>query len=207
MFFTILEIFEKNSVTGGLFTITTSLAQSKYGSGASFNLLQGLPASSALYMDLMLVTMQIFLSMVIGTSAFFQDVEEKLSIPKGKKKIQRSPIFFQSFTGVIVPCNISTVFLELTKKCKLRFNDGNLRFGLSAIFRHSLHLFVSIFCHLLLLIFFDFSLFLSYPDIKPIQSLFLLQFPFPFFQQFQDSWDFRIQGIFFLLFAFFPTGF
>lgn len=29
--------------------------------------------------------MQIFLSMVIGTSAFFQDVEEKLSIPKGKK--------------------------------------------------------------------------------------------------------------------------
>jgi len=77
-----------STVTGGLFTITTSLAQSKYGSGAYFNLLQGLPPSSALYLDLTLVSMQIFLSMVIGTSAFFQDVEDKLEIPSGKEIVE-----------------------------------------------------------------------------------------------------------------------
>jgi len=72
-------------VTGGLFIVTTSIGFVKYGAaGLRYNLLQGLPATVPLYTDILLVTMQIALSMVVGASALFQDIEDKLGVPRGK---------------------------------------------------------------------------------------------------------------------------
>lgn len=63
--------------------VTAVIAFQKYGNNLYFNILQGLPRTGALDLDLALVTAQIFLSMVIGTSALFQDIEDKLGIPRG----------------------------------------------------------------------------------------------------------------------------
>ncbi|KAK3926752.1 Amino acid transporter AVT1B [Frankliniella fusca] len=69
-------------VTGLLFMITTAIATWKYGAALRYNLLQGLPASTPLYVNVLLVTLQICLSMVVGGSALFQDIEDKLNIPR-----------------------------------------------------------------------------------------------------------------------------
>lgn len=66
--------------------MTAVIACQKYGNNIYFNILQGLPRTGTLDLDLSLVTAQIFLSMVIGTSALFQDVEDKLGVPRGNFK-------------------------------------------------------------------------------------------------------------------------
>ena len=63
--------------------VTTGIAIWKYGAALRYNLLQGLPAGTLLYVDLLLVTVQIALSMVVGGSALFQDIEDTLNIPRG----------------------------------------------------------------------------------------------------------------------------
>ena len=70
---------------GSLFFITTVTAVLKYGMYTQRNLLQDLPAGFVLYGDILLVTLQIFLSMVLGGSAMFQDVENRLGIPSGNE--------------------------------------------------------------------------------------------------------------------------
>lgn len=69
-------------VTGLLFMVTTGIATWKYGAALRYNLLQGLPAGTLLYVNVLLVTLQICLSMVVGGSALFQDIEDKLNIPR-----------------------------------------------------------------------------------------------------------------------------
>lgn len=63
--------------------VTTGIAIWKYGAALRYNLLQGLPAGTPLYINVLLVTVQIALSMVVGGSALFQDIEDKLNIPRG----------------------------------------------------------------------------------------------------------------------------
>ncbi|XP_071450963.1 uncharacterized protein mah [Hetaerina americana] len=69
-------------VTGSLSMITTIIALHKYGNLATPNLLQGLPGSYMLYFNVLLVTVQICLSMVVGGSALFQDIEDTLGISR-----------------------------------------------------------------------------------------------------------------------------
>ncbi|XP_046396959.1 amino acid transporter AVT1H-like [Ischnura elegans] len=69
-------------VTGGLSMITTIIALHQYGDLARPNLLQGLPGSYMLYFNVLLVTLQICLSMVVGGSALFQDIEDTLGVPR-----------------------------------------------------------------------------------------------------------------------------
>lgn len=71
------------SVTGSLFMVTTLLGFFTYGNQLRYNLLQGLPPSDILYLDVLLVTLQICLSMVVSGTALFQDVEDKLGISRG----------------------------------------------------------------------------------------------------------------------------
>jgi hypothetical protein len=54
-----------------------------YGGGVRANLTQGLPITLPLYVDILLITLQLFLSMAVGGCALFQSVEDKLSIPSG----------------------------------------------------------------------------------------------------------------------------
>ncbi|KAF4531739.1 hypothetical protein B566_EDAN008952 [Ephemera danica] len=68
--------------TCSLFLMTTIAAMWRYGGAVTPNLLQGLPSSAMLYADVFLVTLQICLSMVVGGCALFQDVEDKLGIPR-----------------------------------------------------------------------------------------------------------------------------
>ncbi|XP_075233164.1 uncharacterized protein LOC142331271 isoform X2 [Lycorma delicatula] len=70
------------SVTGGLFITTTILATLRYGSDLDNNLLMTLPSSKLLDINLLLVTLQVCLSTVVGCTALFQDLEEKLGIKK-----------------------------------------------------------------------------------------------------------------------------
>jgi len=70
-------------VTCSLFVTTTVIAMWRYGSTITPNLLQGMPAHAPLYADVLLVTLQICLSMVVGGCALYQDVEDKLGIPRG----------------------------------------------------------------------------------------------------------------------------
>jgi len=60
------------------------IAMWRYGSTVSPNLLQGMPSTAPLYADIMLVTLQICLSMVVGGCALYQNVEDKLGVPRGK---------------------------------------------------------------------------------------------------------------------------
>ncbi|CAB3374107.1 Hypothetical predicted protein [Cloeon dipterum] len=69
-------------VTCSLFLTTTIIAMWRYGSTVTPNLLQGMPANAPLYADVLLVTLQICLSMVVGGCALYQDVEDKLGIPR-----------------------------------------------------------------------------------------------------------------------------
>ena len=72
------------AVTCTLFLTTTVIAMWRYGSTVSPNLLQGMPSTAPLYADIMLVTLQICLSMVVGGCALYQNVEDKLGVPRGK---------------------------------------------------------------------------------------------------------------------------
>lgn len=66
--------------------MTTSLiAVFLYGAGVKANLTQGLPSNLALYLDIGLITLQLFLSTIVGGCPLFQDIEDKLRIPKGRQ--------------------------------------------------------------------------------------------------------------------------
>lgn len=71
-------------MTCSLSIITTTLTAYKYGTSATANVLEILPRSNALYLAIMLVTLQLCLSSAVGHSALFQHVEDWLKIPKGK---------------------------------------------------------------------------------------------------------------------------
>ncbi|PSN37493.1 hypothetical protein C0J52_23519 [Blattella germanica] len=94
-------------VTGGLFLVSTSIAMIKYGTAIRYNMLQTFPANGLLYLDLLLVTVQICLSMVVGGSALFQDIEDRLGVPREfnwKRCASRSSLlFFMVVIGEFVP--------------------------------------------------------------------------------------------------------
>ncbi|XP_069686432.1 uncharacterized protein [Periplaneta americana] len=69
-------------VTGGLFLVTTGIAALQYGQATRLNVLQGLPPSILLFVDVLLVTLQICLSMVVGASAMFQEIEDRIGVPR-----------------------------------------------------------------------------------------------------------------------------
>lgn len=64
--------------------VTTIVATFLYGAGIHANLTQGLPATLGLYIDILIVTLQLFLSTVVGGCALFHDVEDKLGVPRGE---------------------------------------------------------------------------------------------------------------------------
>ncbi|KAK9498655.1 hypothetical protein O3M35_003236 [Rhynocoris fuscipes] len=70
-------------ISGGLFLITSALCYTRYGTRIHYNTLQGLDGSTALYVDFVIVCIQIVLSVVVGASPLFQDLEEILHIPSG----------------------------------------------------------------------------------------------------------------------------
>jgi solute carrier family 32 (vesicular inhibitory amino acid transporter) len=78
------------AVFGGLFTtmtlslITTILVDKTYGQSITSNVLQSLPKGWALYIIIMLVTVQLCLSSAVGNSALFQNLEDFFNIPRGK---------------------------------------------------------------------------------------------------------------------------
>lgn len=78
------------AVFGGLMTtctlalITTLLVHSTYGQDITPNVLESLPRSMALYVIIMLVTLQLCLSSAVGNSALFQHVEDVFNIPRCK---------------------------------------------------------------------------------------------------------------------------
>ncbi|XP_059488359.1 uncharacterized protein LOC132204082 [Neocloeon triangulifer] len=94
-------------VTCSLFLTTTVIAMWRYGSTVTPNLLQGMPANAPLYADVLLVTLQICLSMVVGGCALFQDVEDKLGIPREfnwKRCVVRSTLIMLAVgLGLTVP--------------------------------------------------------------------------------------------------------
>lgn len=72
------------TVTCSLSIITTFLAAYKYGTSVTANVLEILPRSHALYVAILLVTLQLCLSSAVGHSAMFQHVEDWMKIPKGE---------------------------------------------------------------------------------------------------------------------------
>ncbi|KAF6205749.1 hypothetical protein GE061_019922 [Apolygus lucorum] len=68
---------------GSLFLVTASICYSRFGVAIHYNVLQGLPASSALYVNFVLATIQIVVSIVIGASPLFQGLEDLLCISPG----------------------------------------------------------------------------------------------------------------------------
>lgn len=71
-------------VTGSLFVVTTIFTVIWYGGNAEYNLLRSLPSTELLDANVLLVTLQICLSTVVGCTALFQDLEYKLGINKSK---------------------------------------------------------------------------------------------------------------------------
>ncbi|KAL0266444.1 UNVERIFIED_CONTAM: hypothetical protein PYX00_008976 [Menopon gallinae] len=67
--------------TGGLSLITVLAASAMYGSGVHANLIQGLPPTIVLQVGIICVTLQLFLSSVVGGCSLFQDLEDKLGVP------------------------------------------------------------------------------------------------------------------------------
>lgn len=76
------------AVCNGIFTtcalslVTTALVYDKYGTAITPNILEALPTSYALYAVILLVTLQLCLSSVIGTSALFQQIEDVFNISR-----------------------------------------------------------------------------------------------------------------------------
>lgn len=71
--------------TGVMSMITTILAAFKYGTDTTSNVLEILPKSLILYIVILLVTIQLCLSSVVGNSALFQHVEDVLETSRSKK--------------------------------------------------------------------------------------------------------------------------
>ncbi|XP_050523505.1 uncharacterized protein LOC126895557 [Daktulosphaira vitifoliae] len=69
-------------ITCCLFSITTVIAYLKLGGLVNSNLLDALPESQVLNIDIILVTLQICLSTVVSTTALFQNIEHHLRIPR-----------------------------------------------------------------------------------------------------------------------------
>ncbi|KAK9496582.1 hypothetical protein O3M35_013142 [Rhynocoris fuscipes] len=70
-------------ISGFLFLITAIICYARFGIHLNYNTLQGLEPSAALYMNLIIVPTQIVLSVIVGISPLFQDLEETLNIPTG----------------------------------------------------------------------------------------------------------------------------
>lgn len=70
------------SVTCGLSAVTCCICYWYYGDSVHYNLLEPLSPSSTLYVDFLLVTLQIFLSSVVGDSALFLGIEDALGIKR-----------------------------------------------------------------------------------------------------------------------------
>ena len=64
--------------------ITTMLVYLKYGQSVSSNILESLPKSWALYFVILLVTLQLCLTMAVGSSALFQHIEGAFNISRSK---------------------------------------------------------------------------------------------------------------------------
>lgn len=73
------------AVTCSLSIVTTILAAYQYGTETEANVLQMLPRSNILYGAILLVTVQLCLSHAVGSSALFQNIEEYLHVPKGRR--------------------------------------------------------------------------------------------------------------------------
>ncbi|KAK6620579.1 hypothetical protein RUM43_010871 [Polyplax serrata] len=67
---------------GALTLITASLSGVLYGAETHANLVRGLPVNLFLYFDVILLTLQLFLSTIVGQYTLFQDVEDKFGIPR-----------------------------------------------------------------------------------------------------------------------------
>lgn len=101
------------AVCNGLLTtctlslITTGLVYFKYGIAITPNILEALPASWTLYVVILLVTLQLCLSSVIGTSALFQHIEDVFNISRKfnvKRCIIRSLLVWVSvLIGEFIP--------------------------------------------------------------------------------------------------------
>lgn len=65
-----------------LSVITTCLVYLKYGMSVTPNILEALPGSWTLYVVILLVTLQLCLSSVIGNSALFQHLEDTFHISR-----------------------------------------------------------------------------------------------------------------------------
>lgn len=77
-----IVMFSVVAVTCGLSAITCCICYSYQGDGVHYNLLEPLSPSAALYADFLLVTLQIFLSSVVGGSTLFLAVEDALGIQR-----------------------------------------------------------------------------------------------------------------------------
>lgn len=91
------------AVFGGLLTtctlslITTVLVHATYGQKITPNVLESLPKSWALYLIIMLVTLQLCLSSAVGNSALFQHVEDVFNVPRSEKKFWYRRFLFELF--------------------------------------------------------------------------------------------------------------
>lgn len=75
----IIHFLRSLSVTVSLSAITTMIAICQYGNRTPHNVLEILPPNIALYVTVLLVTLQLCTSNAIGTSALFQHLEDVLS--------------------------------------------------------------------------------------------------------------------------------
>lgn len=62
--------------------ITTIFVVMRYGIDVTPNVLESLPRSWALYVTILLVTLQLCLSSAVGSSALFQHIEDVLHIDR-----------------------------------------------------------------------------------------------------------------------------
>nr|XP_018916094.1 PREDICTED: uncharacterized protein LOC109043358 [Bemisia tabaci] len=94
-------------VSGGLSIVTCIIIYLRFGTSINYNILPGLQPHILLYVDAFLVTLQICLSMVVGGTALFQDVEDKLGVPRDfnwKRCVVRSSILMTAvLIGEAVP--------------------------------------------------------------------------------------------------------
>ncbi|KAI4497536.1 hypothetical protein M0802_007306 [Mischocyttarus mexicanus] len=90
-----------------LFGITAGLAMWKYGGSITANILQIVPAGFAINGAILLSALQLCLSSVLGHSALFQHLEDKLQIDRsfGWKRcaIRSTIVFFGVTVGELVP--------------------------------------------------------------------------------------------------------
>ncbi|CAO1431159.1 unnamed protein product [Diamesa serratosioi] len=87
--------------------ITTIFVYLKYGQSVSSNVLESLPRSWALYFVILLVTLQLCLTMAVGSSALFQHIEGAFHISRNfcfKRCLVRSiVVWFAVLIGEFIP--------------------------------------------------------------------------------------------------------